>query len=192
MAKNKPKSKLTVNDLVARDQTPTKSKDYSDEGIFKYDEELVNKLKDYNKGITTIDKTYSSLTPRFRVLVRAYVKDINEEELNMGGVMPIPVPSNSGKGNIGFTESPWPFTNKVIVVATPEGSDLKEGDILIYDKEVVVGIQGQGQNVMLKVNNAFVHPDHKNDYMSGYPIDPEDVNYGYLLVNDFDLTVKIN
>ena len=196
MAKNKPKNKLSVNDLVNRDQKPQKKEKSFNESTqqsFSYDEEMIAKLKTYNENIGDFDKMYSSVVPRQRVIVRAFTKEIGagEDGLISNTLIPIPIPAKSGPGSIGYIESPWPFSKKVIVVSAPPESDLKSGDVVMYDKDIVTGIIGSAENVMIKVNNGFVHPDEQDRYFSGSPTDPTDKNYGYLLVHDFDLIVKL-
>ena len=196
MARNKPTSKFTINDALALNQkAEAPSKAFADElqeTRFGYDEVLNEKLIEYNNSIENFDSKYLALQPRFRVLVRTFVKELQKDDngLIIPNTIPIPIPSQSGIGEIGFVDSPWPFSQKVIVVSAPESSSLQRGDICMVENSPVTGILGKGKNVMLKVNNSFVHPDEQDKYLGGVPTDPSDPNYGYLLVNDYDLILK--
>lgn len=195
MAKNKPNSKFTINDAMALGQQEQKTEKSFNDSVntdIGYTKEFNEQLKNYNENIMNINEMYKKLEPRFRVLVRCYTKELQQDEngLVIPNTIAIPIPTNNGVGDIGFVESPWPFSNKVIVIAAPEDSSLETGDVCMLENSPVIGVAGKGRNAMLKVPNSFVHPDEKEKYLGGVPIDPTDFNYGYLLVNDYDLIIK--
>jgi hypothetical protein len=195
--KNKPNSKLSINDLVNGDQTnkaPNPVKSFNDnlKKEFAFNEEFAQELVDYNDNILNINGEYESIECRFKVLVRVFTKTLVKDEngLIVPNTIMLPIPTQNGVGNYGFVESPWPYSNRAVVIAAPNESTLSKGDIILLDKDPVTGIIGTGKNVMLKIPNSFVHPNHVDKYFGGVPTDPKDPNYGFLLVNDYDIILK--
>jgi len=197
MAKNKRKNKLTVNDLIHEqqvDQAPDKSFNDIPHDDFTYDEEMLAKMVEYNKNIEKENPLYDGLKTRgSKVLVKVVLKELGKDEYGniVPNQIPIPIPAKSGPGGYGFAESPWPYSRKVYIVCAPEGSSLKKGQYAYLDKEPVTGILGKGENAFLQVPSSFIHPDEAAKYFESSPMDPEDSNYGYLLVNDYDIVLTL-
>lgn len=199
MAKDKPRKKLSINDVIkeeaAKTQEGARMKSYLDmvQDEFEYNEDIIKALEEYNKTIADFDPLYSNLKPRFKVLVRCYTNEIKKDEngLIVPNTIPVPIKTKSGHGDIAFVETPWPYAKKVVVVAAHPNSDLKKGDVVTLDKNPITAALGNGNNALLAVSNGFVHPDESGKYSSGFPTDPQDKNYGYLLVADYDLEVII-
>lgn len=199
MAKDKPKNRISVNDLVAETAATSideaKSKSYEDNlgDEFEYNDALIEDLKLYNENITNIDPLYQNLQPRFKVLLRCFVSEITKDEngLIIPNTIPIPIPTKSGFGNMAVVETPWPYSKKAVVIAAPEGSNLKQGDIVMLTKQPITGVIGNGNNAMLSVSDGFIHPDEAGKYAAGFPTDPNDKNYGFLLKADFDIDLKL-
>lgn len=86
------------------------------------------------------------------------------------------------RGSLYQVENPYPFYNKVVIVAIPSNvADLKAGDIAIIDPGFkFVEVFSEGDDAYIKVN-GFVHPEDTGKYPH-YPTEPEDENYGYFLV----------
>ena len=196
MAKDKPNNRKSLNDLINEggiEKNIVKAYDENVESNFVYDETLVNTIKEYNKNISDINDLYSNVKCRFKVLVRTYLKEpeIDDNGIIIPNALPIPITTNAGIGNYALVDSPWPYSKKVLVIDAPEGSSLVKGDVCLMDKTPVAGVQGKGDNAMLTIPNGFIHPDEQNKYVTDFPTDPNDKNYGFLLVNDFDLIIKL-
>lgn len=200
MAKDKPKNRLSVNDLVAQQASASvndaKSKSYEDgfnEDTFEYNDEVIEDLKNYNKNIEDIDDIYKGVKPRFKVLLRCFVSEVRKDDngLIIPNTIPIPIPTKSGMGDMALVETPWPYSKKAVVIAAPEGSNLEKGDIVMLAKQPITGVVGRGNNAMLSISDGFIHPDEQGKYPAGFPTDPNDKNYGFLLKADYDIEIEL-
>lgn len=192
--KPKPKSRFNMNELVkshqeAQEKTPTAGLNSLDNG---FDEKWNNDLKAYNENIHQLDEDYASLKPLSNVLIRVMVNPMEEDEngLLKPNTVPVKVETNNGVGISGFVQNPFPFSQKAIVVAKPESvTQFNVGDIVILTNAPVIGVKGRGDEAVLKIPNKFIHPDYAGKYfMEIPPQDPTDKNYGYLLVNPYDIS----
>jgi hypothetical protein len=151
----------------------------------------LRRFRDYNEKVTDLDPRFTSLKPRHDlVLVRVYLKSFEEVD----GIQPtmvdlLKVTTGQDRSLLhGWINNPFPFAEKGVVVAAPEGSDLKTGDkILLKDRPV--SIIGDKDNALPVVNNAFIHPEDADKYDS-YPVDPSDPNYGYLAISEYEIIFK--
>lgn len=199
MAKDKPAKKISMKEHIASKAKATnESKGNNDAPVFKssYDEDHNNKLKEYNTKINEIDKLYSSLNPRFDVLVRVYVNPMEVKDgVLMPNTVPVKAPTNSNVGYIGAMETSHPYSKKAVVIAVPEEiKDLKVGDtVVLSETPVKAQAVGKGDNAYILIPNRFIHPDEANKYPveQPIPVDPTDRNYGYLLVKPFDIKIKL-
>lgn len=189
--RKKPAKKITMNDLHnqhVKDSVPLTDHDKIPEedplSDFKFDDDLERKLVEYNASISTLDPDYLQLIPRNDVLVRVFVKELEKTEagLYLPNKAQVQVPTRSGVGIIGEMESPYPYSQKAVVVSVPPYiTDLKAGDVVILASPTVLGTPvGQGDDAMITVRYGFTHPDFYSE--RHLPADPSNKNYGYLAV----------
>lgn len=175
----------------------SKSRSSLDAPAIEYNEEFNNKISSYNEEIYNINPKYSSIKPRFDVLVRVFLKEVYKDEsgLLLPHTLPVKVPTQSGipGTHVGYVENPFPYSQKAVVVSVPsEITDIAPGDTVYLNKmQVVAHTEGKSDNAFIDIPNKFVHPDESNKYFSGVPYDPADDNYGYLLIPSYDIKIKI-
>lgn len=190
MAKNKRAKHFNMNQLVNETATKTKAarQDYIIKGKITFDDEFDAQLKEYNENITNFDEKYTSITPRFDVLCRVFVRPLERSEggLIKSNLAPIQADTKSGVGNI-YIEDPYSFDRKAVVVCVPNGvTDLKQGDIVSLSRGAIQKeILGRGDDSIPRIRNSFVHPDLSNPDET--PMNPEDINYGYMLIPPYEL-----
>jgi len=200
MAKKRKKN-YSMKDQFHKDQVkqqPTKSSYSEARSVeeFQFDQEFQNKIIAYNENIKTFHPRYTSINPRFNeVLVRAYLKELTQDEngLYSSNMEFLPVKTQNKIADHAFTPNPFPLTRKAVVVALPKNynGDLKEGqDVYLRHRPVVIA-QGKAKDGIIVIENAFVHPDKKQDYLNGFPESPDDENYGYLMVDDYGIQLTI-
>lgn len=199
MAKDKPRKKVSMRSLV--NESAVEERQDRDENLVNtefFNEDLNEKLIAYNEKITEISDKYASLKFRHDILVRVFVRPMQKSEngLMIPNKAPIKAPTNSGYGSIGHMDNPYPYESKAVIISLPErfkDSDLKVGQIVGLTNNPIKAVpMGRGDNVMVQIANAFVHPDDRGKYtdgITGVPEDPEDPNYGYLTLTDFDIQV---
>jgi hypothetical protein len=159
-------------------------------GGVNFNEELDQKYRAYNEAIDQFDDLYIKSKPRVDVLVRAFVQPLEKDEDGFirPNTVPIKKPTQNGMAIAGFAENPFPFTQKAIVVNVPEEiTDIKRGDIIYMKHNPVVAVEGQGKNALIHVQNAYVHPDEIFKYEGSVPTDPEDKNFGYLIIEPYNV-----
>lgn len=159
----------------------------------QFTEEFDNKLRDYNDRITDIDPDYASFKPYDKILLRLYARPLSRNE--SGLVKPhfemIRISTSAGYGDIGRMMSPWTFAKKAVIVALPDvdyiTSRFEVGDtVVLNENQILAKAVGKGDEGYVDVPNKFFHPDFYEGNMM--PINPEDKNYGYVLlhVNSID------
>ena len=163
---------------------------------FEFTDEFDEKLKAYNERIKDIHPDYGAFKPYDKILVRLYTRPL---ERNSSGLViphyePVQIPTRSNVGNAMVVPSPYPFTRKAVIVALPEVDYIKNrfniGDTLILaQKQVVARSIGSGDDAAIDIPNKFFLPDFYD--RAGMPIDPEDKNYGYILIEPRDIEGSI-
>jgi len=202
MPKDKQAKRISMKEVMQKDATkesPTNSvANESLDDSYLFNEEQNEKLKEYNKNITDFSDKYLEVSPRFDVLVRCFVRpmEVGENGVLKPNVADVEIATRSDVGSLYKMPNPFPYTNKAVVVATPdEVTDIKKGDIVILSNTPAKGTPiGKGDEAIITIPNAFIHPDeaHKFDVMNPVPVDPTDENYGYLLVKPYDIKFKVN
>lgn len=200
--KDKPRKKLSMNDLLKEQQVrSSKEAGVIDDAIVvdEFNEDSNNKLKEYNEeGIYNIHPMYEELTPIEDVLVRAFVVPMERDEkgILIPNSAPVRAKAARGPGIIGVMNNPLPYSKKALVVAVPEGDHIKvkKGDVVMLSMAPVWGEASGGDDAQINVPAKFIHPDEEMKYMatSGLALNPEDKNYGYLLVRQHELNFKMN
>lgn len=192
MAKDKPASKYSMMDMYENDkrQNSGTSRDIAEftpeESFITFDEKFEEKVNTYNKNITNLDPEYTSVIPYTKILVRLFLRPMQKDE--NGFILPqermLRVPTTAGVGDYAHIPDPYPFANKAIVVATPETSSFTPGDVVLLTHNQT-GVVNKGQDGMVVVPNAFIHPDLSSDLEM--PLDPSKRTYGYVWVNSQDI-----
>ena len=200
MANDKPAKRISMKEHIAQNATSEKvgSKDNAtntSELFPVFNEENNHKFVTYNENIKELSDKYTSIIPRFDVLVRAFVNPMK----SIGGVLmpntvPVKAPTKNGVSVVGTMDNPFPYAQKAIVVSVPdsEKDNLSVGDI-VYLNEAPVSAKavGKGDNAVVMIQNKFVHPDNADKYPveAPIPVDPLSEDYGYLLVKPYDIKV---
>ena len=196
---DKPFMKRPMRDIL--DSTPVFD-DSSNSGdtvndtvdVFAFDEDLNNKLIEYNDNISTIDEDYSKLHFFNKVLVRMYTKPLkrNNDGLLMPSEQIVPVPTKAGYGNLMALRNPWPFDRIAVVVSTPSymQTDLPVGSRIIINAAITQGkLLGNGDQGYVDLPFKFLHPD----FIEGesMPLDPLHKGYGYMAIDAGMIEVKL-
>lgn len=194
--KDKSAKKLSVNNLIAEHQKENSSplakqtsiaNDNIEDSVINQDD--LNAIFEYNSNITNFDPLYASIQPLQKILVRVFLSEPSRTEAGL--LTPykqtLPVPTQSGVGSLMEMESPWPYSNKAIVVAVPQMTSLKVGDVVQLDM-APVRIAGNAQNATIVVPSAYMHPDANTTLLS---TNPSSKHYGYLLIPTHEISVKL-
>lgn len=193
--KKTPAHKKTIKDLVPQlDGIPGEgaSAPLEDLTQVRFDENLDKSIKEYNKNITKLDSRFTSLIPMNKILVRVFLKELkkNESGLYIPQVEFVRSKTHAGVGYIGEVESPFPYSKQAVVVSVPDNNatSLVPGDIvLLNSKPVKAEPSGSGNEARIIIASAFTHPDLGDEV----PTNPADDNYGYLLIQSFDIDFKL-
>lgn len=159
------------------------------------EEESQNDLKeivDYNSNITTLDPLYSSIKPLTSYIVRIFLREpkVTDEGILIPNKQYIDVPTQNGMGTLQQIESPFPYSNKAIIVAAPEIGSLKPGDIVQLNSNPIRPIpQGHGKNAVVVVPSAYIHPEAGSYEI---PQKPSNKHYGYLILPSHEIIVKLS
>jgi hypothetical protein len=144
----------------------------------------------YNESVTELDTLYTSVRPLNKVLVRVFLLEPSKTE--NGLLIPhkqvLPVPTNSGVGSLMEMESPYPYSNKAVIVSAPQMVSVKPGNIVQLES-APVRISGVGHNASIVVPYGYMHPDANSVIIS---TDPANRHYGYLLVPSHEIMVVLN
>lgn len=157
-----------------------------------FSEDINDKVKQYNDKINELDEAYTSLIPRKQVLVRIVLKEV---EIKNGVLYPdynIMYGETANGVQQGIkVESPYPFSTKAIVIGIPEHNSLPVGSMVLLDKNAIkLQVTGRGDDGTVEILNKFIHPDLANP--NKVIVDPLDRNYGYVLVDNFDIIFQLN
>lgn len=195
--KKKPLHKTTIKDLTAvLDSNSTKGGSVSDSTNIStyetfYNKNTVQAILDYNSTVTTLDTQFTSLKPINKLLVRVFLKEIKVTE--SGLIIPntemVKRPTHSGYGSIDEVESPFPYSQKAVVVAVPPFvKDIEPGDIIyLNNRPVKPEVVGTGQEAMITIPNAFIHPELGTELTTDFT----NPSYGYLKINYTDIDFKL-
>lgn len=157
-----------------------------------YDQKELELIRTYNANLTTLDPLYASTQPLAMVLVRVFLSEpsISENGLLIPHRQLVQIPTQNGQAILQEIESPFPYSNKAIVVATPPlSSVLKPGDIVqLHSNPIKAQSQGAGKNASIHIPSAYVRPE-KGDTL--IPTDVTNQHYGYLLISLGEVIVKL-
>lgn len=194
---DKPKAKTSMKDLLnehrAQDgNIKSQQIDMSNNSIkdeIMTQEQLESVFK-YNENVTKLDELYTSVRPLNKVLVRVFL--LEPSKTDNGLLIPhkqvLPVPTNSGVGSLMEMESPYPYSNKAVVVSAPQMVSVKPGNIVQLES-APVRVAGAGHNASIVVPYGYMHPDANSVIIS---TDPSNRHYGYLLVPSHEIMVVLN
>lgn len=193
LRKNKPASKSTMLDFIKESQDPSVKQTaiaQSNIHAFKYTEEYMKQVKEYNMDLKRLDPLYSSIKPLHEILVRF---QLHEPVLVGNLVMPfkqaIPAPTNSGVSKYTDIESDFPYKLVAVVVAAPESNQLKAGEMVMLSRRAItMNVIGTGANAKLQVEQGFVHPESQ---LHDIPTDVTNQHYGYALVQYHEVKAKL-
>jgi hypothetical protein len=163
---------------------------------FDFDQAFQDKIKEYNTRVDILDIAYLNLRPRADVLVRVFLRELEEagEGIYRSNMEMVGMRTQSGLRYVGEMESPFPYTQKAVVIGKPAfigDDDIKVGDhVILSNRPVQALASGTGDNAHLKIPFGFVHPE-LHDSLE-IPQDPENRNYGYLLVPSQEIKFVIN
>ena len=160
--------------------------------VYKNTPEYAEDAKNYNNSLTTLDPTYSGIKPLNKIIVRCFLNE--PVVLSSGLTLPykemLSYKTQSGQYKAGEFETDWPYKDKAVVVAVPEGTTVVQpGDIIqLYPTAVDVRVIGQGNNIKPVVANYFVQVDSVN--VKNAPTKISDPDYGYVLITLGDIIAK--
>lgn len=156
-----------------------------------WDQEELKNIKQYNANITTLDELYSSVTPISGYIVRVFLFEPKEDN---GVFIPykqlVSVPTMNGQAEFAEIESPFPYSNRAVIVATPQVSSiLQKGDVVqLASNPVKPQVQGRGHNATVSIPAAYIHPDANTFQI---PSKIEDRHYGYLYIPLHEIIAKL-
>lgn len=194
---DKPTAKTSMKDLlnehrkkdgnIKNQQIDLASNSIKDELMTQ---EQLQAVFNYNESVTELDTLYTSVRPLNKVLVRVFLLEPSKTE--NGLLIPhkqvLPVPTNSGVGSLMEMESPYPYSNKAVIVSAPQMVSVKPGNIVQLES-APVRISGVGHNASIVVPYGYMHPDANSVIIS---TDPANRHYGYLLVPSHEIMVVLN
>lgn len=152
-----------------------------------WDQKELLEIAEYNKNITIFDELYTSVKPLNGYIVRVF---LFEPEVSGGVLIPykqlVSVPTANGQAEYAEIESPYPYTNKAIVVACPPTAQfLKAGDVVqLGNNPVKPQVQGRGHNATVSIPSAYLHPEAKTFQL---PTKVNDRHYGYLYIPSHEI-----
>lgn len=188
--KDKPAKAFSMQDQLMKYQTEeptvlqeqeTLADDNIQEETGNMEQELAA-IKLYNENVTTLDPLYAGVVPVTKVLLRVF---LHEPNISPNGIITphkqiVAVPTQNGMATLREVESPYPYSNKAVIVATPQITSFQPGQIVqLGVMQVRAQISGQGKNAQVGIPNAYLHPN-ANTYNS--PTKVDDQHYGYLLI----------
>jgi hypothetical protein len=182
-----------MNDLLNEydNDVVTKQSSIKDDTIQELNVDL-DSIVSYNENVPTLDELYANLSPVNGYIVRVFLHEPIVSE--MGILIPhkqiVSIPTQNGMAEYAEIETPYPYSNKAIIVAAPQHATfLKQGDIVqIGDNPVKTRAVGSGKNATVTIPSAYLHPESKSIVV---PTDVKNRHYGYLLINHQDIVVKL-
>lgn len=190
----KSKKQYSIQNQINEDLIPEGNQAEQYEDINFFTEEEIKNFTNYNDNLATLDPLYTQVQPLNRqLLVRVYLKDFNSNgTLATSKEEVLKVMTDSQHEAVyGLLPNPLPFSKKAIVVAAlnSEYDQVKQGDIVVLKEKPVIGVS-KGKQGHFNIPKAFVHPDH-DTFDMGFPLDPNNQHYGYLLIYEQDISVKL-
>jgi len=199
MSKSKKSSKVNLKDIMNDNKLkpipetlgnePASHEAPLDTTSFDFSQEFDDAIHAFNDRNYTLDPDYTSIRARSKVLVRVFLKPLEKDE--NGIILPnleqVGIPTNNGVSYVGEMESPFPYTQRAVVVSVPKFiEDINVGDTVLLSRKPTVGrATGRGDNATIQIPQAFLHP---LKYKSNYPpINPENPAYGYLSVGSQEI-----
>ena len=167
------------------------SKALSNVEAFEDSQEELSAIKDYNANITNLNPLYTSLEPLTGILVRVFLLEpiIKENGFLVPQKQIISIPTNQGTGSLHEMETPYPYSQKAVVVATNKMTTLNVGDIVQLSNNPVRGsVEGAGRNASIVIPSGYIHADAGTIII---PTDARDEHYGYLLVSPHEISVRL-
>lgn len=145
--------------------------------------EYIESAKHYNANILDIDDSYKTIRPVNDVLVRVFIHEpkVTESGLVRPFKQTVPVPTQNGMAEFMEASSPFPYTNKAVVIRQPDYQvDKKlEGKTVLLNRDIVRAVpMGRAMQVSFNIPTAF----WADCELTEPPIDPAHKDYGYLLV----------
>ncbi len=198
--KDKRKNQFTMNQLVKEhreEKAYTRlsaeiDDDFVEEAPIVTQEEL-QAIFTYNTSVTTLDTDYASLTPTSKILVRVFLHEPNKSEDGLFEPYKqlIPVQTNANVGTLYHIESPFPYSNKAVIVAVPDGyTSIQPGNIVQLESNPIKPIaSGNGANAIVQIPHGYMHVTAPSLEI---PRDPTNKHYGYLLIPYHEISVKIS
>lgn len=148
-------------------------------------------IKEYNDRVHILDPLYSSVTPLTSYIVRVFLIEPKESE---GVFIPykqlVSVPTANGMAEFAEIESPFPYSNRAVIVSTPMNASLiQKGDIVqLANNPVRPQVQGRGHNASVTIPAAYIHPDAAT---FNIPKNITDRHYGYLNIPVHEILAKL-
>ncbi len=154
-------------------------------------------ILEYNEKIKTLDPLYKSVQPIRKVLVRCFAKEVTR---TAGGLIIPPdeievkVPTQAGHGYVETVKSPWAFSTRAIVVATPsrytesETQPIKVGKMVQLAGNVLIP-KKDGKEIAFHLPTSFTHWSYQSDKI---PQNMSDPHYGYFLIYDTEIDVILD
>lgn len=187
--KDKRQKQMTINDLVQSHKinaAPTKRElDFEDDVIEAslISQEDLNDIYEYNANLTQLDEDYKKVVPMSKILVRVFLHEPGKSE--HGLLEPhrqlIPIQTNAGVGTLMEIESPFPYSNKAVVVAVPNGYiSIQPGNLIQLESNPIKPIaNGSGANARIHIPLSYMHPSAPSLEI---PQNCKNKHYGYLLI----------
>lgn len=194
--KEKAARKATMTDLLDEYQSNSpkqKQIDLSNETVQdeSWSQTELLQIKEYNDRVHILDPLYSSVTPLTSYIVRVFLIEPKESE---GVFIPykqlVSVPTANGMAEFAEIESPFPYSNRAVIVSTPMNASLiQKGDIVqLANNPVRPQVQGRGHNASVTIPAAYIHPDAAT---FNIPKNITDRHYGYLNIPVHEILAKL-
>jgi len=183
MGKKNEKTKIIIPGNAPKKNT-TMEKSEDKKGDWEAQQE---KIKEYNKNLTKLDKDYAKFQPFHEVIVRMYHR---EEKYSDAGIITevgdISVGQKAAGGTIdaihSYVTSPWRYQTKCVVVSVPEHiQNVKPGDIIQIKNECIIPVKDTQSDFILPL--AFTLAEH---YSITPPKNISDKHFGYMRINFFN------
>lgn len=141
-------------------------------------------IHEYNKNIFTPDPDFAAFIPNKFYIVRCFHKEYIRSASGIiisEPTMYVPEKTMNGMGNLQTVATPWAFHNVGVIIAAPEGSPRKPGEILQLGYSVVLPAQKQKLADWALPNAFMLYP-----YQEWIPpTSVKDKNFGYFMVDPY-------
>lgn len=195
--KDKRARQTSINDLVRKHRVNDgllSQRQIADDNVEEsiISQEELNNIYEYNSKVRILDEDYTNIQPLGDVLVRVFLQEPVKTE--QGILEPfrqlLPISTPSGVGTLLEVESPYPYSNKAIVVAVPSHyTNLQVGDtIQLKSNPIKPIVTGHGVNAKIFIPAAYLHPSCNSLEV---PQDCLNKHYGYLLIPYHEISTKV-